>query len=104
MDTITTDATMAAVVVRISDAKAPEASRKAASKDNRIVELHDYPNGWVNNSYKWRCPGTRRTFRRNGAGHWVHTANTAIDRKCHGGNGPEWVAVSEAGGRIASAR
>ena len=90
-------------MTRISSDAAPEAAKVAARKDRRIVEINDYPNGWVSNSYKWRAPGTRRVFRRNGSGHWVHVANTPIDRKRSGGNGPAWIAMSEAGGRVASA-
>ena len=81
----------------------PTAAKKTARKDSRIVEIVVYPDGWVSNSYKWRAPGERHAYRRNGSGHWKHIRTDAIDRKRSGGSGPDWVAFSESGGRLASA-
>ena len=79
----------------------PKAARAAARRDSRIVEVSVYPDGWVPNSYRYRCPGEKHTFRKSN-GRWKHVGVSEIDRKRSGGHGPEWVAHSERGGRLAS--
>lgn len=88
---------------RLTTATAPADAKTAARKDHRIVTIHEYPDGWVPNSYSYRAPGLRRVFQRNGSGHWIHVASETVDRKRSGGNGPRWVALTRAGGRVASA-
>ena len=78
-------------------------AKKAASRDSRIVEIKIYPDGWVPNKYKRPAPGERHVFKRRANGTWKMVATEQIDRKRSGGRGPAWVAMSETGGRIASA-
>ena len=80
----------------------PAAAKRAAHRDSRIVEIHTYPDGWVPNSYRWRAAGRRIVWRRNGPRHWIVDRVETIDRKRSGGNGPDWVCLSAAGGRLAS--
>ena len=81
----------------------PADAKRAAAKDKRIVNIIVYPDGWVPNSYKWRAPGRSASFRRNGCGHWKIAGTATIDRKRSSGSGPEWVAMSDKNGRLASA-
>ena len=80
----------------------PTDAKTAARKDKRIVEINVYPDGWVPNSYRWRSPGVRHVYRRNGSGHWKHVATIDIDRKRPHGDGPSWIGKSATGGRLAS--
>lgn len=79
-----------------------KSAKAAARKDPRIVEINFYPDGWVPMSYRWPSPGVMLVYRRNGAQHWVLHSEKKIDRKRHHGRGPKWVALSAAGGRLAS--
>lgn len=67
------------------------------ARDERIVEIVEYLDGFVPNSYKWPAPGTRIIHRRDGSSY-----TTRYDRKRKRGQGPAWVAMSAAGGRLIS--
>ena len=82
---------------------APDAAKKAARKDKRIVQIRVFPDGWLPNSYNWPAAGRRFIFERNGARQWRLARVEGIDRKRAHGEGPEWTAVSERGGTLASA-
>lgn len=79
----------------------PEAAREAILSDPDIATVRVYPDGWVPNSYRWAAPGRLLRFFRGSDGFWT-VEEGVVDRKRSGGKGPEWVAFSANGGRLAS--
>ena len=79
----------------------PQSARNAAAKDSRIVEIHEFPDGWVPKSYNWPTSGRRLVYRRNGSRQWALHRIDAIDRKRRHGGGPDWVCRSASGGSLA---
>ena len=81
--------------------KVPKAAKSAARKDQRIVEIRAYPDGWVANNYKYAILGKRHTWVKKYK-RWVYQGYETIDRKKPYGRGPVWVGLSANGGRLAS--
>jgi len=66
-------------------------------KDERVMSIRVYHDGWVPNAYKYRAPGRMTTYYRDG-----REVGGAYDRKRSRGVGPYLVAFSERDGRLAS--
>ena len=79
----------------------PDAAKRAARRDKRIVEIAVTPDGWLPNAYKWPSAGRRATSQRNGSGQWKCRRVETIDRKRSHGDGPLWIGRSAAGGALA---
>ena len=63
--------------------------KKIFAEDDRIVEVAEYPQGFVANAYRWSAPGKRVVTTRGG-----ETFHEVYDRKRSYGQGPAWVARS----------
>ena len=79
----------------------PPAAKTAARKDQRIIEICAYPDGWVANAYKYSILGHKHTWRKVNA-RWTYMGYTMVDRKKPYANGPAWVCFSKNKGRLAS--
>lgn len=66
-------------------------------KDERVTSVMMYPEGFVPNSYKYRCMRTRYQFHRDG-----RIDSSTYDAKRSHGAGPAWVGLSAKGGRLIS--
>lgn len=100
-------ATVTARLLIIGEAEAVEPVASvglwaAIAKDQRIVRVTIYLDGWVPNSYHWPIEGRCLWLTRRDGGTWGAHFGT-YDRKRSHAKGPEWVAFSERGGRLASA-
>jgi hypothetical protein len=71
---------------------------KIFESDDRIAYITEYMDGWVPNSYKWKCTGEAIIWGRSG-----QKQDSTYDRKRSNGNGPKWVAMSAKHGRLQSA-
>ena len=69
--------------------------------DKRVMKIRCYLDGWVANSYKWKCEGYKYELTRRDDGNWNGVMST-YDRKRSNGTGPKYVAFSEKGGRLYS--
>ena len=67
------------------------------ASDPRIVEVVEYPDGFVPLKYKWRAPRTGYVTKRGG-----ERTPFTYDAKRANGAGPSWVAFSAKRGRLAS--
>ena len=81
--------------------KVPSEAKSAARKDQRIVEIRAYPDGWVAKSYRYTILGKRHTWVKKQK-RWNYKGYELVDRKKSFGRGPDWVGLSEKGGRLAS--
>ena len=70
------------------------------AKDERIVDVTFYLDGWVPNSYRYRAPGNSVVVRINDGKPTAH--ESGYDRKRRHGQGPAVVALSAKGGRLYS--
>lgn len=75
----------------------PASVKRMFASDERIVTVVRYDDGFVPNSYRYRCPGTATVFHRDG-----RIEEREYDRKRSYGIGPRMVGFSERGGRLAS--
>ena len=85
-------------IYSITDARTVRGLMK---RDPRIVTVRSYDSGWVANKYSWPAPGKAREWNLQEDGTLkFHTIS--YDRKRPHGAGPNWTALSAAGGRLAS--
>jgi hypothetical protein len=77
--------------------KIPEEVQDLFSADKRVHTVVEYLDGFVPNAYKYRAPGTRRVWSRDGS-----FVDEVYDRKRSHGSGPRLVARSSKGGTLTS--
>jgi hypothetical protein len=71
------------------------------ASDPRIVVIRSYDDGWVPNTYRYRCTGYGTLFWRREDG-TIERSVMVYDRKRSHGEGPRLVGFSAKRGRLAS--
>ena len=75
--------------------------RGLIKRDSRIVTVRSYDSGWVAKKYGWPAPGKARQWDLQEDG-TLKFRTFGYDRKRTHGAGPNWTALSAAGGRLAT--